>query len=607
MDARIWPTENVAVVGRRFRSESERRGRGFSLANTTRKVEVGAERSGVDQSQPTEEKAVASRPWAEFRLAVVGHLAFCELEPGRLEAELKALSARKWKHPISGRKIKFGYSTIQRWYYIILHNPDARLRALSKRRCDVGLFRSLSKTVCRFLAKQANGHSSRSYAEHHRNLIRYMKQHDWGPPPAYSSVRYYLKSLGCSRNGSTHANTARLEELVVHLRRTLIVQSTLNWLLRVPELRAKNVGPPFKYSRLGAREKAYVLSRLRNYQSTGGSVSAFCSATGISEPSIERWRASYRRSGEPGLYPRTRRKFPNRVRAKENKARILEIFHNRPQAYGINRASWIGKSLATALLSKFQVRISGHTAVRYLRESGYTMRRARQVLTSPDPDYRTKVEVLLRTLQSLGHKDLLFFVDELGPIAVKKHGGRSFVKRNETLVVPQLQTPTASIILAGALSATTNQMTWCFVRSKDTSAMIDIVELLFNQYQDKTRLYITWDAASWHDSGSLVDWLDIFNSKTTEVKAGPLITLVPLPSCSQFLNVIESVFGTMKKAVIHHSDYQSTNEMKSAISLHFRDRNAHFTDNPRRAGRKIWEIDFFQDPRNLTSGDYREY
>jgi hypothetical protein len=115
----------------------------------------------------------------------------------------------------------------------------------------------------------------------------------------------------------------------------------------------------------------------------------------------------------------------------------------------------------------------------------------------------------------LGDGELLFFVDELGPIAVKKHGGRSYVKRNETFIVPQLQTPTGSIVLAGALSATTNQVTWCFVSSKDTSAMIDIIELLFNQYQDKTRLYITWDAASWHDSGSLIEWLDSFNFRSS--------------------------------------------------------------------------------------------
>jgi hypothetical protein len=71
------------------------------------------------------------------------------------------------------------------------------------------------------------------------------------------------------------------------------------------------------------------------------------------------------------------------------------------------------------------------------------------------------------------------------------------------------------------------------------------------------------------------------------MKEGPLITLVPLPSRSQFLNVIESVFGVMKKTVIHHSDYQSGHEMKSAISKHFRERNAHFKDNPRRAGGRL--------------------
>jgi len=202
---------------------------------------------------------------------------------------------------------------------------------------------------------------------------------------------------------------------------------------------------------------------------------------------------------------------------------------------------------------------------------------------------------------------MLFFIDELGALAVKKYGGRSFVKKGEALVVPQLQTPKGSIVLAGALSATTNQMSWCFVQSKDTTAMIDLIELLFSEHHDKTHLYITWDAASWHDSISLVNWLDAFNLKTTQTKEGPLITLVPLPSCSQFLNIIESVFGVMKKAVIHHSDYQSTHQMKSAISQHFRERNAHFKNNPRRAGKKIWEIDFFRDQENLPSGNYREY
>ena len=69
-----------------------------------------------------------------------------------------------------------------------------------------------------------------------------------------------------------------------------------------------------------------------------------------------------------------------------------------------------------------------------------------------------------------------------------------------------------SIIFHAALSATTNQLTWLYGDAKDTAGMIDLVELLFNQYHDKSRLYITWDAASWHSSNQLVEWVDELNA-----------------------------------------------------------------------------------------------
>jgi hypothetical protein len=71
--------------------------------------------------------------------------------------------------------------------------------------------------------------------------------------------------------------------------------------------------------------------------------------------------------------------------------------------------------------------------------------------------------------------------------------------------------------------------------------------------------------------------------------------------------VIEAVFSGMKRAVIHHSDYRSVREMKDAISLHFVERNAYFRENPRRAGKKIWEIDFFTEQENIRSGNYRQW
>ena len=57
----------------------------------------------------------------------------------------------------------------------------------------------------------------------------------------------------------------------------------------------------------------------------------------------------------------------------------------------------------------------------------------------------------------------------------------------------------------------------------------------------------------------------------------------------------------------HLNAYQSVVELKTAVSSHFTDRNAYFKENPRRAGKKIWDVDFFEDSTNLRSGVYREW
>jgi hypothetical protein len=63
----------------------------------------------------------------------------------------------------------------------------------------------------------------------------------------------------------------------------------------------------------------------------------------------------------------------------------------------------------------------------------------------------------------------------------------------------------------------------------------------------------------------------------------------------------------MKRAVVDNSDYPSTTEMKQTISRHFVERNEHFQNNPSRVGKKIWDLDFFQDVEAFRAGDYREW
>ena len=119
--------------------------------------------------------------------------------------------------------------------------------------------------------------------------------------------------------------------------------------------------------------------------------------------------------------------------------------------------------------------------------------------------------------------------------------------------------------------------------------MIDLIEILFNQYHDKSKIFITWDAASWHASKALGEHVGEINAlRASGKRCVPKVELAPLPACAQYLNVIESVFSGMARAVLHNSDYKSVDACKVAINAYFKERNDRFRETPCRAGNKIW-------------------
>ena len=159
----------------------------------------------------------------------------------------------------------------------------------------------------------------------------------------------------------------------------------------------------------------------------------------------------------------------------------------------------------------------------------------------------------------------------------------------EVRTVPQRQKSKGRLILTAALELSTNQITHFYSEKKNTAEMIRLLKVLLVQYADCDKIYFSWDAASWHASKQLTKRVNEINQREdTAERRFPIVELVPLPSCAQFLNVIESVFSGMAKAVIHNSDYESLEVCKAAIDRYFADRNTFFNANPRRAGKKIW-------------------
>jgi hypothetical protein len=158
--------------------------------------------------------------------------------------------------------------------------------------------------------------------------------------------------------------------------------------------------------------------------------------------------------------------------------------------------------------------------------------------------------------------------------------------------VPQHQKSKGSLIMTTALELSQNQITYFYSPRKDTGEMLRMLSKLIHEYQQKSRIYLSWDAASWHMSKMLYAHVAEHNKTVTKGDvAGPLVELAPLPAGAQFLNVIESVFCGMARAIIANSNYGSVEEARAAIERHVQERNEKFRCTPKCAGGKIWGME----------------
>jgi hypothetical protein len=277
-----------------------------------------------------------------------------------------------------------------------------------------------------------------------------------------------------------------------------------------------------------------------------------------------------------------------KFRDEKIKAAVITLLHSPPSIHDINRTSWKFADLRKVLKGQ-GIKLCEVTIRKVIRATGFKWRKARKTLTSNDPQYREKVDRIKSVLSNLGPKERFFSIDEFGPFAIKMRGGLVLCDPDKVPVVPQFQKSKGSLIVTSALELSTNQVTHFYSEKKDTEEMTKLLNVLLLKYVDCERLYLSWDAASWHDSSELHDRVAAVNSEEYRaIHHTPLVELVPLPSRAQFLNVIESVFSGMARAIIHNSDYQSIEAAKVAIDRYFRERNEYFTLHPKRAGRKIW-------------------
>jgi transposase InsO family protein len=139
--------------------------------------------------------------WARLRFSVVGPLLAAPPERGELAPELTRLAAKVWQHPITGEPVRFGRSTIERWYSAARHEQRDPVGVLRRRvRKDAGQVRGVSRALAPVIRAQHRAHPRWSYQLHADNLAVLVRQDPTlGPLPSYATIRRWMKRQGLLR------------------------------------------------------------------------------------------------------------------------------------------------------------------------------------------------------------------------------------------------------------------------------------------------------------------------------------------------------------------------------------------------------------------------
>ena len=353
-----------------------------------------------------------------------------------------------------------------------------------------------------------------------------------------------------------------------------------------------------------SRQRNRAITVLAHEQ--GFPVRRISASLGLSRNTCRRYLRAYQEGGvEQLLAPMTR--GPRRAESEDLKGAVFRLLHEPPKDHGVNRTSWIMCDLR-AVLARQGFSACQQVLRQIIHGAGWKWRKARVVLTSQDPAYREKLAAVQAILSKLAPDEAFFSIDEFGPFAVKMKKGLMLDPPGHHRVVPQWQKSKGCLIMTAALELSGNQVTHFYSDRKNTTEMIRMMDVLLDKYADRRTLYLSWDAASWHISKKLKKRIEEHNSNA-ETGCRPRVETAPLPAGAQFLNVIESVYSGMARAIIHNSDYPSADAVRAAIDRYFADRNQQFRDNPKRAGKRIWGKELvppvFSDSNNCKDPRWR--
>ena len=274
---------------------------------------------------------------------------------------------------------------------------------------------------------------------------------------------------------------------------------------------------------------------------------------------------------------------------------LRALLHQSPRLFNKPTEVWTLDLAATVAHEQGLTawRVSGETIRATLARMGVRWRRAKEWITSPDPEYarkKAKRDRLIRLAQRhpewlLGFEDEVWWSRLAHPARYAWQEDRHPVRMVQRTVAPDDPDPKALAcygLLARCWDTTQRRSEdlWLrFVEGRPVSAVtIDFLRWCAARAQErgKRAVLLVWDNASWHDSQIVRAWLRQHNQQVKRTGQGVRLLACYLPIKSPWLNPIEPKWLAGKKRVADPARVLSASEVEERVCAAFGcDREPH--------------------------------
>ena len=268
---------------------------------------------------------------------------------------------------------------------------------------------------------------------------------------------------------------------------------------------------------------------------------------------------------------------------------LRALLHQSPRLFDKPTSVWTLNLAAEVAYEQglTATRVSGETIRATLARMGVRWRRAKEWITSPDPEYARKNtrkrvpgrDGLIRLAQQhsdwlLGLEDEVWWSRLACPTLHAWQDDTQSLRLIEQTVARDDPDPKALAcygLLVRSWSAPaqrTEEMWLRFVDGRPVSAVtIDFLSWCAQQAQaqGKRAVLLVWDNASWHDSQIVRTWLRTHNRQVKPSGQGVRLLTCYLPIKSPWLNPIEPKWLAGKKRVVEPTRLLSAQELEERV------------------------------------------